>query len=1659
MKRHILALATISLMLGIPASSARAAAPASLPCNGQSIEAKLLEVECCTAGCPPGTTHRARFAIDWALSDDLTRPRPSACLPVILLAEIYAYGSARGPVATGRSKRIVVNSLPYPDAIEFDGCTNRGAPVAVRLTRLMTSRGRTQGVDWGYSNAMNVPDCSCPLPAPACRPCAVAVEFIGFGECNDRCPQGLGRAIKAYYRLKWADPSQRLTADCFPLTYRIGQQFLWGEGGYGSTHYTDTVIVNTPAELDDATKQGALCYDATQVNRSTYLTISRRVLVNRRETWIQCGQSERRTSPDCVPPPPSACVPHPPDLDPPTVAPTPRPAVCHDLKADRVLGQRDFDSMSINETDGRHLFGPTGVVIDRGSPSRPQRLYVWEARQSRILGFSDLRAVEACLGANAGVVTDVQDLCNPADIVLGQPDMNCSGCNRDANMQGGIYKKPASDTLCGMPAHQPSILEGGAQITMAVDARGNLYVPDFWNNRVLMYEAPIASGAKAKYVWGQEDFSGQFPNKGSSYTVYPAPDGTRLHFADRDVDEPFTAGVAVDSEGNLWVADVWNHRVLRFPNCHGVPSKVADLVLGQPNLNEAIAAAGPNPERPFRMRCPVSVRVDEQGNVMVIDSPTGLPNDHTGNPFKGRLLIFKKPYGGFVSGVSPDYASTQHLNRPTGLELEPEARADARFSWLWVNNYSSSQVVRLKIDFGGVGVPPSVSPDKVVLRDYPWDSTPLTGGTVTGDHPDPYRNFFHYHNGGTLPAYWLDKASWGGVGVDRDGNVFVPMLTAEGLNDVWRFKDIPLLPASFDPSNRKAHSADLAIFKGLEPFTQNKVGYKGLLSGMGVAAPSRISGGPGDYRQVVVADLYRLMFWDVLSGGPMGLANGEPADGIAGCPNDGSAFTKGPNEKIFNFIREDHASPQQHLWTTRGRNIEVYDLPLEPWEMPSATITPGPIPLLGMPGQSLILTAPMAVVVSPDPGASYAWVSEKDMNRVFRIRHPLDPVARVVDVILGQPDGGSTLCNRGGLITARSLCAPAGLSLSAAGDLYVSDFALETAGNARLLRFDHAGLAADLSNTTALTNLDASAVYALNGAMDTMGCKKVVRCGREYTFCQPLGTALSSGGEYLVSGLGTYAASPNPVIFVDPLTETEEPDAFLDDFFSMALGLTFDFEGNLFVSDKNRARVLIYCEPLTSGLPPCGGAAEEKDTPTDTPTNTPTSTPTSTPTGTPTSTPTNTPEAQECQVRGPAWTCLFKNPHGIVVDQARGRLYLGDFGPFDGDVARITAFDLSGNCLGSYELGLAGEHPIGLALDAAGDLYVACLYSNRILRVDVSEPSPSAWTHTVALTDPGENPGQFINPRGICFDAAGRLYVAEERRARVQRYVRGPSGSFAFDGFTTDANTGNPFGVVVVGSHLYVTDMAGGEIDRYDMTGATASFVDSSAPTVSFTLPTLLTADAAGNLHLTTGGGSYEAVSTSPWARLCRCTAGGFSYPIGVALDSAGNAYVSDNGNNQIVKMVACRGEGGGALARLAGDVLQSIRNAVPRDMAKQGQEVTPTPTATSTPTVTPTPTVAPFAGVMRSAVAGPNVSVGGKPVRFRVDLVRNAEVRLKLFTLTGETVYSTAAAGHAGMNELVWEVCTRAGQAVASGMYVYRLEADNGWITDHKTGKIVVRR
>ena len=96
---------------------------------------------------------------------------------------------------------------------------------------------------------------------------------------------------------------------------------------------------------------------------------------------------------------------------------------------------------------------------------------------------------------------------------------------------------------------------------LTVDAKGNLYVIDAGNNRVLRYPAPFAQTGDllaVDLIIGQPDLNSRSSNGGQT-----APTASTLALStDSGV---FRAGLAFDGQGNLWVSDPGNNRVLRYP--------------------------------------------------------------------------------------------------------------------------------------------------------------------------------------------------------------------------------------------------------------------------------------------------------------------------------------------------------------------------------------------------------------------------------------------------------------------------------------------------------------------------------------------------------------------------------------------------------------------------------------------------------------------------------------------------------------------------------------------------------------------------------------------------------------------------------------------------------------------------------------------------------------------------------------------------------------------------------------------------------------------------------------------------------------------------------------------------------------------------------------
>ena len=1221
--------------------------------------------------------------------------------------------------------------------------------------------------------------------------------------------------------------------------------------------------------------------------------------------------------------------------------------VAGDLWADRILGQTDdgtpnfaFGQIAPNQAAPTGLFNPYSVVVDTNAGHNI--LYVYDSGNNRVLGVTMI----------GGQVTNGQG----AAIVLGQPDFNRTACNEDSNFQNFPNPPlPNGACLCTLAYFQQSPKEGGSVGNMAVDKQGNLYVPDYWNNRVLRYNWPTTTGEAAATVWGQPDFTGFQPNNMGGNISGP-PSASSLAFVATNCNQ-LAAGVGTDNFGNLWVADETNNRVLRFPAPNpgasnpGVPLTTADVVLGQTGFTSNTQGDGTSLTG---MSQPLAVRVDAQGNVYVAD---GNPNTC---PINGRVLVFE-PTGHDVVTGQPIYGTNQvatanfqfaqqYVNRPVGLEWDPPTGG------LWVTDFTASfgpnagQVVLFQVNVAGR----SATANKVLLRDFPATVGGPSASSFTGDISP---GFFTDAGGNQVPN-WTFPDPRGSVGVDSQGNVYA---TDDRITDVWRFPNttvdpIPTIPPA--PTGL-VHSADVRIFNPLQFGVDNtrfSANPTNMDEGHGIAVASWQG-----VTQVIAAEGYRLLFWSMPASGAAGFSNGQSAS-VAGVPNQ--ADPRLEVQPRFGRIREDHAG---HLWALRSidgtpTKIEIYNLPLTPLATPAVTLN-GPFNVLG--GGTISWT--FLEGIAPAPDGSYVWLGNRDNNRVFRLRNPL--TTPIVDIILGQTSAtGISINQPSGIPSATNLNTPGAVRLDHHGFLYVSDHGLEDNGNYRMLRWNPNTIAAAVAQATlsgvAQFAVPANGVFGTNGSFTVTGCFPGTNPAPG--ICGPWEPAFNSDDSLMVVGQNSQGpGSRFPIVFSQPET-SDNPITMVKDFGPQTFAATFDDQNNLYLAELNRSRVMIYLQLLTTP----GPNATVTNTPTVTATNSPTSKPNKTATATPTLSPTLTPTSTPTFTATPMPTVtVTKSPTSTLTNTATGTTSPTTTltpTPASGcgtSVAKLQLKELTSSCANNQVL----------------DTFEVINNDSPVVLSDITIKFWADDISGVNLTGTVNYGGCLMNPS--CFHQVSGLALGTVKFSPAC----GPDGSHQANWEVTVSNSDST------------------------MLNSGVSWVGIQA-----------------TVHRTDYG--FFSPGTGNW--YSPCLGQSYTSDLHYALYYKGNLVTASGGVPPSCRPLPTCTPHPGSMAPLA--------------LEYEGATATPTPIPTTPP------------GLIQSAVAAPNVS-HGEPVKFFVPLDKAAEIRLSLFTVTGESVYQATAQGNIGLNTLTWSLQNQGGGAVASGLYIYMIRTDDGTSTTKYTGKVVI--
>ena len=254
---------------------------------------------------------------------------------------------------------------------------------------------------------------------------------------------------------------------------------------------------------------------------------------------------------------------------------------------------------------------------------------------------------------------------------------------------------------------------------------------------------------------------------------------------------------------------------------------------------------------------------------------------------------------------------------------------------------------------------------------------------------------------------------------------------------------------------------------------------------------------------------------------------------------------------------------------------------------------------------------------------------------------------------------------------------------------------------------------------------------------------------------------------------------------------------------------------------------------------------------------------------------------------GPAAAARLAFPEGVAADVS-GNIYIADF-----ENHRVRRVDRAGRIAtvaGTGQHGFSGDggpataarlaFPSGVAADSAGNLYIADEGNRRVRRVD-------ARGNIATIAGAGEEStgaAQPIFPSGVAVDGAGNVYIADDENHRVLRVDRagkvtavagsGEPGYGGDGGPAAAARLYFPVGAALDDAgNLYIADRSNHRIRKVDRAGIMTTVAGSGEP------------------GFDGDGGPATA------ARL--------RFPGGAAVDSAGNLYVADSGNDRIRRVDA----------------------------------------------------------------------------------------------------------------------------------------------------------
>jgi sugar lactone lactonase YvrE len=226
--------------------------------------------------------------------------------------------------------------------------------------------------------------------------------------------------------------------------------------------------------------------------------------------------------------------------------------------------------------------------------------------------------------------------------------------------------------------------------------------------------------------------------------------------------------------------------------------------------------------------------------------------------------------------------------------------------------------------------------------------------------------------------------------------------------------------------------------------------------------------------------------------------------------------------------------------------------------------------------------------------------------------------------------------------------------------------------------------------------------------------------------------------------------------------------------------------------------------------------------------------------------------------------------------------------------------------------------PDGVATDAAGNVFVADMYNHKIRKITpAGVVTTLAGGSTNGYADGTGTSAKFNCPVGVATDAAGNIFVSDQGNTNIRKITpagvvttfAGSSQGYA-DGMGSSAKFGYPWGIAFdLTGNIFVADYSNSVIRKITPDGTVTTLTASIEGK-----PYGVATDVEGNviflklyshsiLKITSGGAVSTIAGSSQGYADGTVTEAQFDAPHGVAIDQAGNIFVTDQSNHRIRKI------------------------------------------------------------------------------------------------------------------------------------------------------------